>query len=199
MIFYYFCCRKEFFRSKMKKLILSIWMMMTVCAVVAQTQPMRFMGISLNCTMSTFSSKLKGKGFTEDPSNSRENLVVMKGLFAGEKVRTETRCAVKTHMVSSVFVCFNRSTSYTYEDLRKRLSEKYGTGYTEYTDLKEEGGYVKYVTDYTEWKTDVDTVTGGYNLVVLSKCSYRSTSSFVISYIDGKNSKLEAVEINSDF
>lgn len=118
----------------MKKLIVTIWLSIMVFVGLAQTQPMRFMGISLNCTMSTFTSKMKGKGFAEDPSNSRENFVVMKGLFAGEKTRAEVRCAAKTHMVSSVYVCFNRS-----------------------------------------------------------------TSSFVISYIDGKNSKVEALEINSDF
>ena len=69
----------------------------------------------------------------------------------------------------------------------------------EYNNLKEEGGYVKYVTDYVEWKNATDTVTGDCNRVVLSKCSYRSTSSFVISYLDGKNSKTEAVEKFSDF
>ena len=170
-----------------------------VLAGVAQTQPLKFMGISMNCTMSTFSSKLKGKGFLPDANGSRDNFMVMKGLFAGEKVRLEVTCAAKTHMVSSVFVCFNRSTSYTYEGLKKMLSEKYGSDYQEYTGLKEEGGYVKYVTDYAEWKNAIDTVTGDCNKVVLSKCSYRSTSAYVISYLDGRNSKTEAIEKFSDF
>ena len=89
--------------------------------------------------------------------------------------------------------------SYTYEQLKQLLSEKYGSDYQEYNNLKEEGGYVKYVTDYVEWKNATDTVTGDCNRVVLSKCSYRSTSSFVISYLDGRNSKTEAVEKFSDF
>ncbi|MBO4504573.1 MAG: hypothetical protein J5730_07170 [Bacteroidales bacterium] len=183
----------------MKKLILSTVLLLMFCVGFAQTQPMKFMGISLNCTMSTFTSKLKGKGFVPEANGSRDNFMVMKGLFAGEKVRLEVTCAAKTHMVSSVFVCFNRSTSYTYESLKKMLSEKYGSDYQEYTGLKEEGGYVKYVTDYAEWKNATDTVTGDCNRVVLSKCSYRSTSSYVISYLDGKNSKTEAAEKFSDF
>ena len=183
----------------MKKLIVSIVLFLTVLAGVAQTQPLKFMGISMNCTMSTFSSKLKGKGFLPDANGSRDNFVVMKGIFAGERVKLEVTCASKTHMVSSVLVCFNRSTSYTYEQLKQLLSEKYGSDYQEYNNLKEEGGYVKYVTDYVEWKNATDTVTGDCNRVVLSKCSYRSTSSFVISYLDGRNSKTEAVEKFSDF
>lgn len=127
----------------MKKLIVSIVLFLLVLAGVAQTQPLKFMGISMNCTMSTFSSKLKGKGFLPDANGSRDNFVVMKGIFAGERVKLEVTCASKTHMVSSVLVCFNRSTSYTYEQLKQLLSEKYGSDYQEYNNLKEEGGYVK--------------------------------------------------------
>lgn len=181
----------------MKKLIL-LWFLMAVVAVLpAQTQHMKFMGIDLNCTQSTFISKLKGKGFVEDNSGSHENRIFMKGTFAGEKVKLEIRSASKSHLVHSVFVCFNLSTSYSYDALKAQLS-KYGE-YTEVRNVKEDDGVVKYVTDYARWDTDTDPETGNFNSIVLYKCSYRSTSPFVIAYLDRRNALLDVKEVSSDF
>lgn len=183
----------------MRKIIVTIVFCISLVISYAQTQPMRFMGIGMNSTLSTFVSKLKGKGFTEDVNHSKPNLTVMKGVFAGERVKLEVRSAAKTHLVYSVNVYFNLSTQFTYADLQGRLSSKYGTEYQEVNKLKEEQVMVKYTTDYTVWQTEVDTLTQAHNSVILSKCSYNSTSPLVITYLDGKNSKVEALEINSDF
>lgn len=184
----------------MKRTIISILIALFALGLRAQTQPMKFMGIAMNSTQSTFVSKLKGKGFVEDVSHSKPNLVVMKGLFAGERVKIEVRCAAKTHLVYGVYVYFNMSTRFTYDDLRSRLSGKYGENFEETVGLKNDDfAYVKYTTDYTQWFTDKDEESGAHNTIVLSKCSYHSTSPYVISYIDGKNSKVEMLEVNSDF
>lgn len=160
---------------------------------------MRFMGIGMNSTLSTFVSKLKGKGFVEDVNHNKPNMVVMKGVFAGERVKLEVRSAAKTHLVYSVNVFFNMSTQFTYEDLQQRLTDKYGEAAFELNKIKDEPVFVKYTTDYTQWNMDTDTTTNAFNAIILSKCSYHSTSPLIITYLDGKNSKVEALEVNSDF
>ena len=109
------------------------------------------------------------------------------------------RSAAKTHLVYKVDVFFSLSTQFTYPDLQGRLSDKYGEITQEVNKIKDEPVYVKYTSDYSKWQTDTDTVTQACNTVILSKCSYHSTSPVVISYIDGKNSKVETLEVNSDF
>lgn len=184
----------------MKKLLLASFILLSVFALNAQTQPMKFMGIGMNSTMSTFVSKLKGKGFTEDVSHSKPNMIVMKGVFAGEKVKIEIRCAAKTHLVYGVYVYFNMSTRFNYQDLKNRLNDKYGQFSNEINNLKDnDESYVKYTTDYSQWFVDRDEETGNHNTIVLSKCSYHSTSPYIITYLDGKNSKIEMMEVNSDF
>ena len=184
----------------MKKIIFTFLIVFTLCSLGAQTQPMKFMGIGMNSTLSTFVSKLKGKGFTEDVTHSKPNLVVMKGVFAGERVKIEIRCAAKTRLVYGVYVFFNMSSRFTYQDLQTRISGKYGEISQEVNNLKNDDfSYVKYTTDYSQWFIDNDEETGAHNTIVLSKCSYHSVSPFIISYIDGKNSKVEMLEVNSDF
>ncbi len=182
----------------MKRLLLALLLFSAALSCAAQTQPMKFMGVNLNCTMTTFVSKMKGKGFSQDP-NSRDNIIYMKGMFAGERVRLEVHNAPKTKLIASVLVRFNHSTSYSYDILKKKLQVKYGTDFTEVNNLKEEEVFVNYTTDYTLWNVNKDTVTGNCNQVVLSKCSYRSTSPLVISYIDYRNSRQDREEIDSDF
>ncbi len=182
----------------MKRLLLALLLFSAALSCAAQTQPMKFMGVNLNCTMTTFVSKMKGKGFSQDP-NSRDNIIYMKGMFAGERVRLEVHNAPKTKLIASVLVRFNHSTSYSYDILKKKLQVKYGTDFTEVKNLKEEEVFVNYTTDYTLWNVNKDTVTGNCNQVVLSKCSYRSTSPLVISYIDYRNSRQDREEIDSDF
>lgn len=183
----------------MKKLLFTVLFCMALVFSFGQTQPMKFLGVGMNSTMSTFVSKMKGKGFVEDVNHTKPNYTVMKGTFAGERVKIEIRSAAKTHLVYCVNVFFNMSTQFTYPDLQDRLSGKYGEIVQEVNNIKEEPIYVKYTTDYSKWQTDVDTVNQAFNTIILSKCSYHSTSPVVITYIDGKNSKVEALEINSDF
>ncbi len=183
----------------MKKILFSALLCVSVMCGFAQTQPMKFLGIGMNSTLSTFVSKLKGKGFVEDVSHAKPNYTVMKGTFAGERVKVEIRSAAKTHLIYKVDVYFNMSSQFSYPDLQGRLSGKYGEIAQEVNGVKDGPVYVKYTTDYSKWQTDTDTLTRGFNTIVLSKCSYHSTSPFVISYIDGKNSKVEALEVNSDF
>lgn len=183
----------------MRKILSTALFCIALIVSNAQTQPMRFLGISLNSTMSTFVSKLKGKGFVEEVNRSKPNYTVMKGTFAGERVKLEIRSAAKTHLIYKVDVFFTMSSQFTYPDLKGRLSDKYGEVAQEVNNIKEEPVYVKYTTDYSQWRTDTDTVTQAYNTIILSKCSYNSTSPFVITYIDGKNSKVETLEVNSDF
>lgn len=183
----------------MKKILSTLLFCIMLVISQAQTQPMKFLGIGMNSTMSTFVSKLKGKGFVEDVNHTKPNYTVMKGTFAGERVRLEVRSAAKTHLIYKVDVYFNMSTQFTYADLQGRLSGKYGEITQEVKDIKEEPIFVKYTTDYSKWQIDTDTLTQGFNTIILSKCSYHSTSPVVISYIDGKNSKVEALEVNSDF
>ena len=113
---------------------------------------MKFLGIDLNCTMTTFVNKLKGKGFVQDMNTSHDNTVVMKGMFAGEKVKVEIKGAAKTHLICSVYVCFNLSTRYTYEALKNQLKDKYGEEYQEFykdynkeTEIKLEAKMFEYV------------------------------------------------------
>ena len=183
----------------MKKIFSVLFLILAVLVGNAQTQPMKFLGIGMNSTMSTFVSKLKGKGFVEDVSHTKPNYTVMKGTFAGERVKLEIRSAAKTHLVYKVDVFFSLSTQFTYPDLQGRLSDKYGEITQEVNKIKDEPVYVKYTSDYSKWQTDTDTVTQAYNTIILSKCSYHSTAPVVISYIDGKNSKVETLEVNSDF
>lgn len=183
----------------MKKCTLVIAFLATFAFCSAQSQPMKFMGITLNCTQSTFVSKVKGKGFVEDATRSHDNISVLKGMFAGERVTIQARAAAKTHMICYVYVCFNRSTTYTYEILKGKLQDKYGTNYKEYKNVKDGEGYVRYATDYIVWETDPDEITGETNRIVLTKCNYNGSSPYVISYIDNKNSKVDTIEINSDF
>lgn len=183
----------------MKKLIVLFAFLCAAFLGNAQSQHMKFLGVDLNCTMTTFVSKLKGKGFVQDMNGSHDNTVIMKGMFAGEKVKLEIRASSKTHLICSVAVCFNMSTRYTYEVLKKELQDKYGADAQEFNKLKEEDVYTSYVTDYVKWNTDRDTITDACNVVVLSKCSYRGSSPYVISYIDTKNSIIDAQEIKSDF
>lgn len=183
----------------MKKILFTVLFYMALIFSFGQTQPMKFLGVGMNSTMSTFVSKMKGKGFVEDVNHTKPNYTIMKGTFAGERVKIEIRSAAKTHLVYSVNVFFNMSTQFTYADLQDRLSGKYGEIVQEVNKIKEEPIYVKYTTDYSKWQTDVDTVNQAFNTIILSKCSYHSTSPIVITYIDGKNSKVEALEINSDF
>lgn len=183
----------------MKKILL---LMAFVCAVLlapAQTQPMKFLGISMNCTMNTFVNKLKGKGFTQEPNDNHPNTVFMKGTFAGERVKIEIRAAAKTHLVYIVVVNFNRSTSYKYEGLKEILVDKYGDNYKEFNKLKEEDKYAKFVTDYMVWRLNEDEETQNCNRLVLSQCSYRANFPLVLSYIDGKNSIIDLQEVESDF
>jgi len=183
----------------MKKILTTLLFSLMLIVGHAQTQPMKFLGIGMNSTMSTFTSKLKGKGFVEDVNHTKPNYTVMKGTFAGERVKLEIRSAAKTHLVYKVDVFFTMSTQFTYPDLQGRLSDKYGEITQEVNNIKGEPIYVKYTSDYSKWQTDTDTVTQAYNTIILSKCSYHSTSPVVISYIDGKNSKVETLEVNSDF
>lgn len=183
----------------MRKILSTLLLIVAVAVCHAQTQPMKFLGIGMNSTMSTFTSKLKGKGFVEDVNHTKPNYTVMKGTFAGERVKLEIRSAAKTHLVYSVNVFFNMSTQFTYPDLQGRLSGKYGEIAQEVNDIKDEPVFVKYTTDYSVWQTDTDTLSQAYNRIILSKCSYHSTAPVVITYIDGKNSKVEALEVNSDF
>ena len=183
----------------MKRILLTGFLLIAMVLSHAQTQPMKFLGVGMNSTMSTFVSKMKGKGFVEDVNHARPNFTVMKGTFAGERVKIEIRSAAKTHLVYSVNVFFTMSTQFTYPDLQNRISSKYGEITQEVNNIKEEPIFVKYTTDYSKWQTDTDTVAGGYNMIILSKCSYHSTSPFVITYIDGKNSTVETLEVNSDF
>ncbi|MCQ2284080.1 MAG: hypothetical protein MJZ57_04180 [Bacteroidales bacterium] len=183
----------------MKKTLLALALFMACLTGSAQTQHMKFLGIDLNCTISTFTSKLKGKGFVQDMNNSHDNLVVAKGVFAGERVKLEVKCATKTHLVHTVNVCFNLSSSYTFESLKTRLIDKYGAEFKEFKNVAEGEGFVKYATDYIVWELNPDEEFGEANKIVLTKCNYRSTSPLVISYIDNKNSKIDIQEINSDF
>ena len=183
----------------MKKILLTGLFCIALIFSYAQTQPMKFLGVGMNSTMSTFVSKMKGKGFVEDVNHTKPNYTVMKGTFAGERVKIEIRSAAKTHLVYSVNVFFPMSTQFTYPDLQGRLSDKYGEITQEVNNIKEEPIFVKYTTDYSKWQTDTDTMTQAYNMIILSKCSYHSTSPVVITYIDGKNSKVETLEVNSDF
>ena len=183
----------------MKKILTTFLLIIAVAFCSAQMQPMKFLGIGMNSTMSTFVSKLKGKGFVEDVNHTKPNYTVMKGTFAGERVKLEIRSAAKTHLVYKVDVFFSLSTQFTYPDLQGRLSDKYGGITQEVNNIKDEPVYVKYTSDYSKWQTDTDTTTQMSNTIILSKCSYHSTSPVVISYIDGKNSKVESLEVNSDF
>lgn len=183
----------------MKKILTIFLLIIAVAFCSAQTQPMKFLGIGMNSTMSTFVSKLKGKGFVEDVNHTKPNYTVMKGSFAGERVKLEIRSAAKTHLVYKVDVFFSLSTQFTYPDLQGRLSDKYGEIAQEVNNIKDEPVYVKYTSDYSKWQTDTDTTTQMSNTIILSKCSYHSTSPVVITYIDGKNSKVETLEVNSDF
>lgn len=183
----------------MKRVLSLLVVAILTFSATAQTQPMKYLGISMNCTMNTFVNKLKGKGFELETNHNVPNTSYMRGNFAGERVKIEIKAAAKTHLVYIVTVNFNRSTSYTYEKLKETLVDKYGADFKEYTGLQEEDKYAKFVTDYMVWQLNVDEETKNCNRLVLSRCSYRANSPLVLSYIDGKNAILDLQEVESDF
>ena len=183
----------------MKRLALTLALFAAALLASAQTAPMKFLGINMNCTMNTFVNKLKGKGFVQDTGTPRDNTVFMKGSFAGERVKLEIRAASKTHLVYIVVVNFNRSTGYTYPTLKSKLVEKYGGDFQEIGGLDELDKYAKFTTDYAVWQLNADTTTHECNRLVLSQCSYRANFPLVLSYIDGRNAIIDIKEIESDF
>ncbi|MCR4680190.1 MAG: hypothetical protein K5636_01085 [Bacteroidales bacterium] len=183
----------------MKKFVILLTILAVGLVASAQTAPMKFLGINMNCTMNTFVNKLKGKGFVQDVNTSHDNTVFMKGAFAGERVKLEIRAAAKTHLVYIVVVNFNRSTSYTYSALKTKLTEKYGGDFQELNGLDELDKYAKFTTDYSVWQLNADTTTNVCNRLVLSQCSYRANFPLVLSYIDGRNAIIDLKEIDSDF
>lgn len=183
----------------MKKVLMLLAFVSVFLLAPAQTQPMKFLGISMNCTMNTFVNKLKGKGFELETNHNAPNTSFMRGTFAGERVKIEIRAASQTHLVYIVVVNFNRSTNYTYAKLKETLADKYGADYKEYNGLKEEEKYAKFVTDYMVWHLNKAEDSDVVNWLVLSNCSYRANFPLVISYIDGKNAIIDIQEVESDF
>ena len=57
----------------MKKILFTVLFCMSLTLIFGQTQPMRFLGVGMNSTMSTFVSKMKGKGFVEDVNHTKPN------------------------------------------------------------------------------------------------------------------------------
>lgn len=118
----------------MRKLITCLLCMMALFTQ-AQTEHLKFMGIPLNGTISTFQAKLQAKGIRYDAEGSRQLKVgcrSFKGSFSGEKADFYVYYNEKTKVVyraKAVITCFNKENGEEkFYSFKSMLKTKYSNG-----------------------------------------------------------------------
>ena len=113
----------------MKHFLLTLLLTFIVGVCSAQTEHMKFKGVSMEGTLQTFTSKLKAKGFT--PVGIQDGVSLLNGEFAGYKDCTICAVADKSGMICKVSVIFPTMDKWgdlerCYLNYKSMLSEKYG-------------------------------------------------------------------------
>ena len=119
----------------MKKTLLIVLCCLLSIAVQAQTEHLKFMGIPLNGTITTFQAKLQAKGVKYDAEGSRQLKIgcrSFKGSFSGEKADFYVYYNEKTKVVyraKAVIMCLNKEKGEEkFYSFRSMLKTKYTEG-----------------------------------------------------------------------
>ncbi|WP_051652031.1 hypothetical protein [Prevotella sp. P6B1] len=118
----------------MKKITLSLIACLISLMVSAQVEHMKFMGIPLNGTITSFQSKLQAKGVKYDPIGSKQlgfGCRCFKGTFSNEKADFYVYYNEKTKIVyraKAVITCYNK------EDGNRKFATFYGMLKSKYSD-----------------------------------------------------------------
>ena len=86
----------------MKRIVLMLVSCMMVMSVMAQNEHLKFMGIPLTGTITTFQTKLAAKGISYDKvasSQTESGVRCFKGVFSGEKANIYVYYNEKTKVV----------------------------------------------------------------------------------------------------
>lgn len=163
----------------MKKVLLSIVLVMTSLVCIAQVDHMSFKGVPINGKLNSFVSKLEAQGFSVE--YKQDDAAVLSGEFAGKSDCTIMVISTKvSNIVWKVVVQFPEKTSWyslkgEYNSFKESYTKKYG----------EPTSYEFFSSPYYEGD--------GYELQALKseKCmwaSYFSTSqgTIILELTDGK-------------
>ena len=119
----------------MKKFAFIIIAWLMVLNVQAQTEHLKFMGIPLNGTISSFQTKLQSKGVKYDAEGSRQLKAGCRGfngVFSGEKANIYVYYDEKTKIVyraKAVITCLNKENGENkFYDFKSMLKTKYVDG-----------------------------------------------------------------------
>lgn len=110
----------------MKKILFLLFLLPAICF---GQERMEFRGISFNCSISEFVSKLKSLGYKSVETD--DNLVVMNGKFTGKDCDLYISSTPKTKKVCKVMVYFDKENDWDklkgrYEEYRDLYKKKYG-------------------------------------------------------------------------
>ncbi len=118
----------------MKKITLSLIACLISLMVSAQVEHLKFMGIPLNGTITSFQAKLHEKGVKYDPTGSRQLGIgsrCFKGTFSNEKAYFYVYYNEKTKIVyraKAVITCYSK------EDGNRKFATFYGMLKSKYSD-----------------------------------------------------------------
>lgn len=119
--------RKDF----MKKLFLSIGLMIMSLCVMAQTESshLTFRGIPIDGNINAFVSKLEAKGY--EKKKSIENGYIMEGSFMGRTCELYVFCSPTSRLATKVTAYYPKDNSWSsiksdYEACKEQYTKKYG-------------------------------------------------------------------------
>lgn len=128
----------------MKKIFVTLFLLILSCGVYAQTEHMKFMGIPINGSISNFQQKLEAKGVKLDKLISPQLPVGMRvydGVFSGERARIYVYFDEKTKTVYRAKAVIENITKGNaenkFEKFASMLKEKYINGYAK--DSEQDG------------------------------------------------------------
>jgi hypothetical protein len=120
----------------MKRFLSFFVMLVLTLGAMAQTQHMKFMGIPLNGSISTFHQKLVAKGYKPDVEYNKTSPVgrrVFTGTFFGEKADIYVYYNTETKVVYRAKACIDRDSEdmiiRIYNEVKSALEEKYPDAY----------------------------------------------------------------------
>lgn len=155
----------------MKKFFLIVMMLMLTLTGFAQQTHLKFMGIELDGTVSTFQTKLQAKGVTVSRQNNQypAGMRAYDGIFSGKKAQIIVWFNPRTKQVYRAKAIINRygkdMIEQLREDMENKLDLKYGTQrkFTEVfkDDHLHEFKQCNYYTD--EGSIDLFIVSSGYS------------------------------------
>lgn len=189
----------------MKKLFLILFLALAVITASAQTEHMKFLGIPIDGTISSFTSNLHVKGFYFDRESNKEtpaDMRVLKGTFHSRLVKVAVFFDSKTSTVYEVKVMFDSYDADDLKSLRAELETAISSKYLNQTDTTydkdgnpitniyvypNEGQFVKQA-HIQLW---IDEFVDVYRVLVLwpdvFEETYRTSYRLNLAYIDSEN------------